>query len=65
MNRREYLQAIADATRTDDQHEFDIEFRPFNGWWAVASESRWFGDNGEYLGATWWEAEKTLRVILG
>lgn len=64
-SRREFLQEVADELRLDDQYEFWIEFRGAAGWWAVASEARWFGDQGEYLGRDWRQAELTLGLILG
>jgi hypothetical protein len=49
-SKTEKLQTLANELRTDDQCEFWIEYRPNRGWYAVADESRWFGDEGTYLG---------------
>ena len=40
-----------------------VEFRGAGGWWAVASDCRWFGDAGEYLGRNWQQAEKTIKYL--
>ena len=60
----ERLQSLAYELRTDDQHEFWIEFRPNQGWYAV-TEARWVGDDGEYLGRDYREARVSLYAILG
>ena len=65
ISRITYLQNLADSLRTADQYEFYIEFRPFHGWFAVSCDLRWHGDNGEYLGACWQEADKAIRLLLG
>ena len=65
QSKTEKLQTLADELRTDDQHEFWIEYRPNRGWYAVATESRWFGDEGEYLGAVYKDARESLMSILG
>ena len=66
MTAQERLQSLADSLRTSEQWEFSIEFRGSrSGWWAIAECPRWFNDEGEYLGANWKAAEKTLRLILG
>jgi len=65
MPKQEQLQALASELCTDDQCEFWIEYRPNRGWFAVATESRWFGDDGEYLGRVYQEARYGLMAILG
>ena len=60
----EKLQSLAYELRADDQHEFWIEFRPNQGGYAV-TESRWVGDDGEYLGRYYNEARLSLYAILG
>lgn len=64
MNKTQQLQAIADELRTDDQYEFEIEYRGGAGWWA-SCEARWIGDEGEYLGRDFESAKSTLYLILG
>jgi hypothetical protein len=63
--KQEQLQELANELRTDHQHEFWIEYRTNRGWFAVASESRWVGDDGEYLGRDYKEARYELMSILG
>ena len=65
QSKTEKLQALANELRTDDQHEFWIEYRPNRGWYAVATESRWIGDEGTCLGAVYKEAREWLMRILG
>ena len=65
MTKGEKLQQLASELRTDDQCEFWIEYRPNRGWYAVATESRWFGDEGEYLGRVYQDARESLMSILG
>ena len=65
LSKRDNLQHLADALRTDIQYEFRIEYRPNRGWYAVASESRWVGDDGEYLGRVYEEARQSLISLLG
>lgn len=65
MNRHEYLQNLCDEIRLDYQHEFLIKFRGRGGWRAISREVRWFGDNGEYLGQNWKQAERQIRLLLG
>ena len=61
----ECLQTLADDLRTDDQHEFLVEYRPSRGWYAVAAEPRWIGDDGLYLGRVYQDARWALMNILG
>lgn len=63
MTHRERLQSLADESRTPDQYEFVIEWRPFRGWWANADD--YWNPQGEFLGNNHTEAAKTLRMILG
>ena len=65
MSKTDKLQTLANELRTDDQYEFWIEYRPNRGWYAVATESRWFGDDGEYLGAVYQDARAWLMRMLG
>lgn len=64
-SKTEKLQTLANERRTDEQYEFRIEYRPMRGWYAVADESRWIGDEGEYLGAVYKDAREGLMSILG
>jgi hypothetical protein len=61
MTRHDYLQAMIDASLSSDGY---AEFRPFAGWWLVFPDGRYFGDDGEYLGRNWREAEATLKWML-
>ncbi len=65
MTKTQQLQKVADQLRTPEQWEFEIVWRGFGGWRAVAAESRYFNDEGEYLGDTVSDAEATLRLLLG
>lgn len=65
MSRTDFLQNLADELRADDQVEFAIAYLPGIGWWGTPTESRHFGDEGEFLGENWQQAEKTLRFLLG
>jgi hypothetical protein len=64
MTKREKLQAIVDEalSKNDSLHQFWVEYRPFQGWYAVC-EPRWFGDDGEYLGANYSQAKRGLRHL--
>jgi len=68
MNRQQYLQSLVDQPLVDHESSDDpdfwfVEFRGGGGWWAVASDCRWFGDAGEYLGRNWQQAEKTIKYL--
>jgi hypothetical protein len=64
-SKTEKLQTLANELRTDEQYQLWIEYRPNRGWYAVADEARWIGDEGEYLGAVYKDARKGLMSILG
>lgn len=64
MTKTQKLQEIADELRTNDQYKFWIEYRGGAGWWATC-ETRWIGDEGEYLGRDYHQAKITLHLILG
>jgi hypothetical protein len=66
MTKQEELQKLVDEAceRNSGYYHFHVEFRGGAGWWAVPEESRWFGDAGEYLGANFSAAKKTLSIIL-
>jgi hypothetical protein len=41
-----------------------VAFRPFRGWWLCNIDlPRHFGDDGDYLGANWREAEAALKWL--
>lgn len=65
MTKADYLQRVANELRENDQWDFEIVFRPGKGWYGITEEPRYWGDDGEYLGENWGEAEKALRNILG
>ena len=47
----------------EDLCYFFAENRGNKGWWAVPFESRWFYDEGEYLGQDGLEALATLKYM--
>jgi len=63
---QELLQAIADQAVEDNPnlYQFTIEWRTKTGFWAVPDESRWIGDNGDYLGTDLATAKKVLEENL-
>ena len=64
MTKREKLQMLVDGLWEDDDDDRPfVEFRPFKGWFMVFPESRWLGDEGEYLG-DYQQARKTIRFLL-
>jgi hypothetical protein len=65
MSKGDKLQALALELRTDYQYRFWIEYRPGHGWYGVAEEPRWIGDEGEYLGSNYRDARESLYSILG
>jgi hypothetical protein len=64
ITRAIYLQNLVDSLREPVNYKFTIEFRPFQGWFAVPDEPRWFGDDGEYLGARWQDAVRAIKSLL-
>ena len=64
MTKKENLQALADKLKKPEHYTFLIEYKPFQGWYAVPDEARCIGDDGEYLGSRYGQAEKTLRQLL-
>lgn len=65
MTKTAKLQQLADELRTPEQWEFEIVWRGVAGWWAIPSETRYFNDDGEFLGHDTASAETTLRRLLG
>ena len=64
MTKREKLQMLVDGLWEDDDDDRPfVEFRPFKVWFMVFPESRWLGDEGEYLG-DYQQARKTIRFLL-
>ena len=49
-SKTEILQELIDSLRNDQSWDFVVEYRPFKGWFMVATESRWYGDDGDWLG---------------
>lgn len=70
MTQTDYLNEIL-KSRLDPKEWPDkycrprVEFRGFSGWYLVFPKSRWFGDDGEYLGACWQDAERYLVRLIG
>jgi hypothetical protein len=50
--------------RPDLDSEAFIEFRGRAGWFIAYAECRFFGDNGDYLGATAAEAKINLKAMI-
>lgn len=66
MTKQEQLQKLVDdaCEKKPEYYTFHVEFRGRAGWWAIPEERRWFGDAGEYLGANFSAAKKTLFELL-
>lgn len=70
MTRTEYMNDVLLA-RLDREEWPDEYYRPFveyragHGWYLVFPESRYIGDDGEYLAATWQDAEWYLAKLIG
>lgn len=64
MNKSEKLQQLCDRATRENQWDYLIEYRPFVGWYAVSLESRYFYDDGEWLGRNFEEAKKGLLSLL-
>ena len=64
MTKTEKLQKIWDDNKESCHYNFQIIWRGFGGWWAIPDEIRWWGDEGEFLGRSFVEAEVTLRSLL-
>lgn len=50
-NKTGYLNSLLQNKR-----DFQVEFRPFQGWYVDGGDPRYFGDNGDYLGKDWRQA---------
>lgn len=57
----ERLQALWDEGEV--LMEAEIEFRQPQGWFASPNYPRHFNDEGDFLGATWAEAESRIRWL--
>lgn len=51
---------LDDDGELEDPLPFSIEFRPRKGWYLVFAEPRYYYDDGEFMGETYYQAEKWL-----
>jgi len=68
MNIKDLLQSVLDqadpeAENPNEMCYFFAEYKPGNGWWAIPFESRWFNDEGEFLGQKGMDALHTLKYM--
>lgn len=63
--KREILQKLLDSLTGEDAiyGEWYLEFRGRGGWWVNADDSRYIGDNGEYLGQDWRDAKQGIKQL--
>ncbi len=66
MTKREKLQELIDKKieENPEYYHLYVEYVPFDGWYAIPIEIRWFGDKGEYLGSNYDSAVKTINYLL-
>lgn len=70
MSKTELLQSILNQSDPDSEYYEDsgnwlfvAEYRPRKGWWAIPTEARYWGDEGEYLGKDMIESLITLKYL--
>lgn len=65
MTRQQYLQDLMDlkSKKYPEIGDWYIEYRPFDGWYAVPSEHRYIGDFGEFLGVNWKQSAKAIKIF--
>ena len=68
MTRLQFLedalsQVLENSDWADQEDKPYPEFHPGVGWFLVFPESRWFYDDGEYLGSNYREAIKTIKKL--
>lgn len=62
MSRTDYLNDLIPAI--ESRSGTFVEFRPFKGWWLDNYDyPRYLGDEGDYIGRNWREAEQCLRRV--
>lgn len=65
ISKKRKLQAIIDRLIDPEIHHVTVEYRPGSGYWAVADEGRYFGDEGEWLGHDFETAAKSIPLLIG
>lgn len=70
MTRTQYLNGVLLAHLDlkewpDKYYRPFVEYRAGEGWYLVFPERRYFGDEGEYLGGVWQDAELCLSRMVG
>lgn len=65
QTRADYLQQLWDTLKRPDYSDAAPEFRPFKGWYLVYDEPAYLGDEGNYIGRNWQDAEKEIRFLCG
>lgn len=63
LTRAQYLQENLDEHLNSENGDWFVEYRPFDGWYAIPSDPRWFGDEGEFLGVNWQSALRAIKVL--
>lgn len=64
ISNRRKLQALVEQHRDPNLHyEFTVEYRPESGYWLVAEESRYLGDQGEWLGHDYKTARRSIPLL--
>ena len=63
--KKEQLDKIMAEARNGRKHlyVFEAKFIPRKGWFAIPDEDRWYGDEGEFLGATFKSAIAAAKNI--
>lgn len=60
------LQEILEDLLVPGKHgEWNVVYRPGSGYWMEPEESRYFGDEGEFLGEDFETAAKTILLLIG
>lgn len=63
--KKEQLDLILQEQHSKNPNNYDFysEFIPRKGWFAISYEIRWYGDAGEFLGATFEDAIAAAKNI--
>lgn len=61
QTKTEHLQTLWDSIPY--LMEATIEFKGIAGWWVTPEQQRWWGDNGDYAGRNFQEAEAYIRSL--
>ena len=57
------LQTLVDELTKPEHYKFEV-YRKSDGYYLIPDETRWLGDKGDYIGPSFEEAEKEIRLIL-